>query len=236
MIESIHQRQSRGREFNVVFLPPSKFLYATIAIVAYDQQADVTVTDRSIGGVQHVSVPAYSSLIMTVAPSLVVTYAGISNKVMHLIANHDISVTAYQATSGIQDGYTILPVIAYGLEYVTAHYSSSIFWGYVGVIAIMDDTFISIRTPKSVSIEGKNSDPNTPRNITLNKWQLLVFNDRSDLTGTLITSNKPIAVFGNMKLVQVPLGTVGADYFAAQFPAIEYRRNIEISWYQGLLK
>lgn len=167
---------------------------------------------------------------MNVSATLLIGGTGFTNKILHVIADQDISITAYQGrNTGFQDGYTVLPVTAYGLEYVTAHYATSTFWETVAVVAYEDNSSISIRIPHSVSILGQTVSANTPYNITLHKSQVFSFIALKDLTGTLVSSNKPIAVFGNQKFIQVPLGTGWADYMAVQYPAIDYLGNVYVT-------
>ncbi|QDV45478.1 Putative deoxyribonuclease RhsC [Stieleria neptunia] len=84
------------------------------------------------------------------------------------------------------------------------------------VVATEDHTEIQIDPPADV--EGENSDPYT---ITLHRgqtYQLRRRMDNDDLTGTLIASNKPIAVFSGNECANVPTTFAACDHLVEQLP------------------
>ena len=131
---------------------------------------------------------------------------GTSNKTLHITSNELISVFAisiYQATT---DATNVLPATNYGKAYRHMSYRSvsGTGDGYT-LVAIEDNTQI------------KENDVVL---ATLNKGQVYSkYVTGGDMTGTLITSDKPIAYFTTNSCVNVPQGAAACDcLFQQQVP------------------
>ena len=126
---------------------------------------------------------------------------GTSNKTLHITSNELISVFAisiYQATT---DATNVLPATNYGKAYRHVTYrtlggSSGIGDGYT-LVAVEDNTQVK---------------ENGTLVATLNRGQVYSnYTPTGDKTGTLITSDKPIAYFTTNTCVNVPQGVSACD-------------------------
>jgi outer membrane autotransporter protein len=59
-----------------------------------------------------------------------------------------------------------------------------------------------------------------PVQITLNAGQTYMFDSSTELTGSRITSDKPIAVFSGNQCTNVPTGNTACDHLVEQIPAV----------------
>lgn len=127
-----------------------------------------------------------------------------SRKSIHIVADTNISAYVIYHKKYSTDSYMALPVTALGSEYIAACYPSSVqdFGGMstgseVGVVATSDSTEVTFTTTGSTFVPHALHVPFT---VTLNKGDAyLLYGNRndefSDLTGTTVSSTKPIAVF-----------------------------------------
>ncbi|MBI4485601.1 MAG: HYR domain-containing protein [Acidobacteria bacterium] len=119
--------------------------------------------------------------------------------------------------AGVGDGaYVALPVDVLGNEYLTVSQPGS---SQVTVVATQDQTTVQITQPTG----------GTPQQILLDQGYAYVLQQAADLTGALVTADKPIAVFsGNqsgtvlsispdhMIEQMVPVSTLGTDFLVTR--------------------
>lgn len=150
----------------------------------------------------------------------------------NLITNHGIRVRSLSPTkpiavyflnqaSATTDAYMALPVDVLGTEYrVTA-------WEAVGnrpsqILLVGTEGGTSVTVTTSVAATGFNAG--VPRTITLdalNTFLIEAPTGSNDLTGTLVTSTKPIAVFGGHQCGNVPdSGTFACDHMVEQMAPV----------------
>lgn len=115
-----------------------------------------------------------------------------------------------------------MPTDILGNEYLIMSYTSFPFpenSSLLGVVATEDDTQVTI-VP---SISAGDRTAGDAYNISLDKgqtYQFLALVSNTDLTGTIISSDKPVAVFGGHTCGQVPQGTPACDHMIEQMPPI----------------
>jgi hypothetical protein len=117
-------------------------------------------------------------------------------------ADQDITLYGGQFVPAETDLYLALPVSALGTDYVVPAYGYSEGPSEAGIVATQEQTTVTIRT--TADIEGPPSRPApVPFTVLLNRldaFQLKSLSglppEASDFTGTVVTSDKPIAVFG----------------------------------------
>ncbi len=129
----------------------------------------------------------------------------ITNNGIHLLADKPISVTVYYSYELTGEAFNVLPLEALGKEYVTLNmYLDQIDEmkpPQILIVATEDNTEV-VYTPTNPT---EKLDTGQPDTITMMKGQTflilgemnsdLVQNWNSDITGTYIKANKPIAVF-----------------------------------------
>ena len=138
----------------------------------------------------------------------------IQSKGIEVKSTKDITVFCLNHGSTTSDGYLALPTNALGTVYVVASYqarSSSNF----GIISGNDETNIRItlNTIGTITYRGISYSKGSSFSITLDKLETFHMSHSYDLSGTIITANKPISVLSGDKCANV--GGGACDHLAA---------------------
>ena len=143
----------------------------------------------------------------------------------------DRPVTVYQynplAANVTNDASLMLPVNAWTGNYVVAAWP---FWqaypGFYSVTASEDQTLVTITAPPSGALiqagGGLQADGNGQ--VMLDQGdvlQVVTANGANDVTGTLISADKPIEVLGGHDCTQVPIGIAACDHLEESMFPIE---------------
>ena len=110
-------------------------------------------------------------------------------------ASADVAVSCLNQGRYTADSYLALPVNVLGKKYVVASYAKS----NVGIIASQDNTTVYIIAKDIVRYRGRSYRKGENITIKLNKLQSFHLDHRSDLSGTIIRANKPVAVLSGDK-------------------------------------
>ncbi|MRG98162.1 IgGFc-binding protein [Polyangium spumosum] len=129
----------------------------------------------------------------------------------------DYPVAAYQivpyggAQTAVTSATLLLPTSAWDTNYlaINAYKASDVFpdaWPSLAILAHEDNTKVTLLPNKAIVGGGgvPTSDLNKPVDYMLNAGQFLQITQADELTGSPITSDKPIAVFGASKCMNVP--------------------------------
>lgn len=149
----------------------------------------------------------------------------ISNKVIEITSDEDISVSVINSKQTTSDGYLAYPVEEWGNNYIHnslyhARYSRDDRSSGFTIIAGEDNTNISVH------LKGKNGNLGTTKSsnntvgdsftLSLNANQSYtvktksIYTNRYDLSGSLITSDKPVGVISFHERTRIPqVGTEG---------------------------
>lgn len=155
----------------------------------------------------------------------------------HITADNFINVYAHSQGNKSSDAFLVLPTQSLGKEYIVLAYKSDGYFvsspgrtpSQFAVVAIEDSTIVNIEPSTNTFANG-----NLTQIVTLNKGQVYLVQAEitetqplSDLTGTIVTSNKPIALFAGHQRATVPVEAfVGAtspsrDFLCEQIPPIQ---------------
>lgn len=136
-------------------------------------------------------------------------------------------VTRYKATS---DGYLVLPTHTLGKQYIVSAYREVTEWDtqslnpYVSIIGANDKTkvtfYIGGNNSTSIrTIDDKIWKPYQNISVLLNKgdnWLIASEGPQSDLGGSLVVANKPVAVISGNHCANVPTSIRYCDYLIEQ--------------------
>ena len=179
-------------------------------------------------GDQQFSVSALGVKVVTLPGKLRFgEFTGKDTKGIRITANKPISVYGYGwillATRYIGEGFLGLPVDVLGKEYIVPTYSpvgSSI----VQVVAQEDNTQVSfmLRLPRGgrVHYGDRYLYSGNFINTTLNDLEVFQVQGDSDLSGTVVTSSKPVAVFSGDDCTLVPFNTFPCNHLVEQIPPV----------------
>jgi hypothetical protein len=134
-------------------------------------------------------------------------------------SSDEVSIIAVSHRQASTDSYMVLPVNRLGKEYAVVGYSPMIgadmFNTQFDIIATEDNTLITIEYPKA-----KKRTSDTER---LDRGQGLHYDSKvtsklQDLTGTIITSDKPIAFLTGHVCAQIPADVTFCDILLEMLP------------------
>lgn len=143
----------------------------------------------------------------------------IEAKGIHVTALSPISVHVVSESAYSADGYLALPTAGLGTSYYVMSYASASQPGSeFAVVATQNNTSVTI-TPKAA---GVTKPANVAFTILLNSGETYLFENPAyaDMTGTIVTADKPIAVISGHRFGNVPSGTNYGDYLVEQLPDV----------------
>jgi PKD repeat protein len=153
----------------------------------------------------------------------------IEDKGLFLSAPDEFVVYGLNQQVYTTDAYLGLPIDSTGTEYIVPSMPNSkkSLSSELQIIAHEDDTEVTI-TPKKRTIEGpdvKSIKAGKSAHFTLNRLQSIQFKAKggtaADLTGSVITSSKPISVFSGHQCGIVPSRALACDHLVEQIPPID---------------
>lgn len=153
---------------------------------------------------------------------LPVAAEGVENKGFQVIADEEVTVYGLNQRANTTDAYLGLPVDILGTEYIVVSYNTlggNLLASMLGVVATMDNTTITI-IPTATS---NNKTAGVPFQVTMNRgqsYQFAAITNGVDLTGSIISSNHPIAVFSGHTCANVPVGSAACDHMVEQIPPV----------------
>ena len=138
---------------------------------------------------------------------------------IHIVSTTPISVYGIGHLPQSSDGFLAIPTPALGTTYVTAAQEGTVGGGAPNdvaefvIVGTQNATNVTINTLKAT----KSHAANTPWTVTLNQGQTYLVSSKvnitgsaagdtssNDLTGSLVTSNNPVAVFGGAACADMP--------------------------------
>jgi len=139
----------------------------------------------------------------------------------------DVPVSAYQISpyGGGQGGVTaaslLLPASAWDTSYIAVNAAPAALGNpSLNIIAREDGTVATILP--AVDVQGGNGVPTGPARqplaIALRKGQHAQISQMSELTGSIITANKPIGVMAGHSCMELPAGTSYCDHAEQMLP------------------
>ena len=170
--------------------------------------ADFTVTP---GQVTTVEVPHLAQLDTT--------DTGPQDRGIHVTAGADVSVYGLNRIKFTTDAFLGLPTDALGTTYRVISYDAAFGAGpEAAVVAAANDTTVTI-TPTAALTNGKPAGE--PFEVELDLGEAYQMVASADLTGTLITSDKPVAAFGAHTCANVPVSKPYCDHLVEQLTPVD---------------
>lgn len=184
----------------------------------------VTVEIDGIGYKRQVKVDGGTVFNLQVDPSAQVTGEEVIQRLaVHVTSDNPISIYGLSRRWQTTDTYLGLPVSVLGTEYRAICYSfSEGMMSQFNVIATEDSTVLTI-TP---TVKTKKHPADRPFTVKINRGDVYSVaaevegGGSGDLTGTLIKSNKKVALFSGHQCAYVPRGLIGCNHLIEQLPPI----------------
>ena len=128
------------------------------------------------------------------------------------------------ANSHVTSASLLIPTSAWGTNYLAADVGDPGQGGspYTQIFSQQDGTKVAILAPVAIQGGGNvaGSSPNVVAQYVVNKGQVLQFEQSQPLSGALIKSDHPIAVWGGASCMNIPLNVAACDSAHQQLPAI----------------
>ncbi len=146
----------------------------------------------------------------------------------HLNASSPVSVVAMYpfggANSYIPTATLLLPVVTWAKEHLVIQpWMSAAGVPTTQIVASDDETDVTI-VPTAAIQDGigiKGGPANVPATYRLGKGQYLQLAQSTELSGSVVTSSKPTAIFGGHSCVNIPTVAMACDALWQQIPAFE---------------
>lgn len=214
MISFMPQHAKNMGGTNNLYISSFEDVQARVHIPAHPQQAD-TQFDLKAGAIKIISLPGSTRTMAFTGKE--------ENKGIRITANKPISVQGLSIVSKTSEGFLGMPVEALGLYYIVPTFfviSSAI----VQVVATDDNTLVSfkLRLPRNGRVhygEVTYRDGGFI-NVTLNELDVFQVLGDSVLSGTIVTSSKPIAVFSGNDCAMVPRNRQPCNHLVEQIPPV----------------
>ena len=174
----------------------------TVAIPGLSFTASFSVTPGTV-----TSVPVPSGAMLN-------TSDGVESKGIHVTAGAEVTVYGLNRVQFTTDAYLGLPVDALGTEYINLGYRSVSAPSQLGVVASANDTAVTITPSDTVGSRAAG----VPYTISLQQGDAYQLQGGTDLSGTIITSTKPVAVFGGAECTNIPPSATACDHVVEQLP------------------
>lgn len=222
------QRDGRNQENLRLQLFITSSYDATVRIQIEELNYDNTITIRA-NAVVPVQIPARAQLRLSEQPERLA---------VHVTADTTVSVYGLNSRYQTTDTFLGLPIQVLGKEYRAVGYTklSSDLLSALSVIATEDETDVTI-TPSVTTSTGRPAG--VPFTVRLRKGDVYSVGARwesigqCDLTGTLITSNRNIAVFSGHNCAYVPPKIDACNHLVEQLPPVSAWGK---HYYLGMLK
>ena len=154
--------------------------------------------------------------MVNVNRNIAVAGSNTNNNAVSVISSHDIGLYGVNSLTGTCDGFLAFPVPSLGTEYYTiSYFGQSGDTTMVGLVAAADGTVVTVTTRPGVNQQYPQNGPLTsggfPFTINMNRYQVVQLQNSQDLSGTFISSNKPISVFSGNRYTRVPSSATSTD-------------------------
>lgn len=144
----------------------------------------------------------------------------VTNQGIHVIANAEVTVYGLNRLQATTDAYLALPTDILGTNYINLGYRNTnvVNASQLGLVGTQAGTVVTI-TPSALA---GGRPAGVPYNIVLGQGQTYQLRTTegapADLSGTLISSTAPVAVFGGHQCANIPTGAVACDHIVEQLP------------------
>ncbi len=155
----------------------------------------------------------------------------------HIKADLPIQVYGHSQATLTSESFNVLPVESLGNDYFVLSYNSNVLNHTIGqrtpsqfaVVATEDDTEIEIIPSVPTHLNGLDT-----QRVTLNRGevylvQALTMGFDPDLSRSIVSSNKPIAVFSGQQRTKIPIslqgGRTSRDFICEQMPPLDSWSN-----------
>jgi hypothetical protein len=220
--------------------------YALVVANPNDSPAEVSIYTSGDNLVTQGTVPAKGLHSFELGKGNRVMSPGISDLGFKLKSSKPVTVTQMNPFGNVlmysNDATLLLPLGALGNDYYVMSWPSwSSLSGFISIVAVEDGTTSVTVTYTSTTKAGGGinaENPGATVSYSLNKYQILTLNATNggsdsyggDLTGSLVKTDKKVAVFGGHICTRIPANKTACDHMEHQmFPLQSWGKNFSVS-------
>lgn len=183
----------------------------------------VYVASPGIGFFRNITAIGRTTTSLELSRSDIISEAGETKRGVYIESENDISVQVILREDRTTDGFLALPYTVLSNEYYVVSYTPVDHSEFV-VTAPENDTVVVITFKLSLSYvyyRGRTYHSGDVLAVSIGMLDTLQFKSRGDLTGTHITSDKPISFTSGNKCAYVPHDKQACDYLIEQIPPVK---------------
>lgn len=216
------QLDSKGTEFWLAF--PRNIDFGSNNQVFFSISADVATTGSwSIPGLGISDTFAVTPGVVHNEPipnsAQVTILDGVEDLGIHIVSNDEITVYGVNIRNASTDAYLGLPTDILGKKYVVLGYQGNVRSTQMVIVGTEDNTTVTI-TPSYTS---SGHTAGVDYNVSLDEgetYQFLGSGTTIDVSGTIVSADKNVAVFGGNNCAFIPNGFFACDFLVEQIPPI----------------
>lgn len=208
--------------FPTIYEPEGNWPISCWLYLTSEQGAVANVSIPGLGLATSVNVPAGGYANVQLPTSAFLEAAeGKQNLGIHVTASQEITLYGVADELYASDGFTAWPVTNLGRRYIVGGRDAGVNKVYpswqtvMGVVAVANDTTITVTPKTKVGPRAAG----VPYQVNLNVgevYQLIGEVGLEDVSGTIVTSNKSVAVFGGSGMSWIPLQRGTGNYLMEQ--------------------
>lgn len=223
-------QDSKGTEFWIC-VPGNQASPQAELYITGEQASVVTVDIPGIGFNQVVNVPAGGlQVVQLPAAAQVQSQFVATNQGIHITATNEVTVYTMNAQQATTDAFLAFPLDAIGTEYYVLAYNRDFSFTLptqATIVATQNNTTVTITS----SLTDGGLTAGVPFNVVLQQgevYQLRSLVTNADYSGTKVTADKPISVFGGAQCTNISGTFRACDHLVEQMPPLN-------SWGQSFL-
>ncbi|XP_033128004.1 uncharacterized protein LOC117125583 [Anneissia japonica] len=201
---------SRGKQFTIAFIENTNQNSASrrlfILVVAFsDQKTEVTISSKH----QEAGKPFQESFVIeargfkrtNIPSAYMMSGTGRSLKAIKVSASSDVSVYGLMYQDFTTDGYLGIPTNNLGTQYVVVTFRRA---SQFAIIGTQDSTTVHVTLRDTVSFGDQTYNQGDVLTFMVNELEVVQIRSTNDLTGSIVQSDKPVAVFSGNECVNTP--------------------------------
>jgi len=219
----------RGTEFWLVFT--SIGVQDPMIMITSDGPVTGMITDNGGLVAEPFSLPCEGSTVVSIDRLVRISGSDIiEQKGIRVSSSEDITVFGLDLRDNGNDGFLALPTSALSLDHVSLAYRS--------ILGAPSERFTIVATQDSTGVtivpaaDAGARLAGTPYSISLDSgesYSLLVGTATDNLTGSRVTADKPIAMFGSNFATTVPVGSGASNHLVEQLPGVDHWGTTHLS-------
>ncbi|CAH1774839.1 unnamed protein product [Owenia fusiformis] len=209
---------NKGTTFSIAFLTQPEFSTTgeTEIFITSEAVASVEVYSPFTGDTMNFTLIP-ETFVRVDMPNFIRLINGTENKGIRIRSDVNITVSGFNTITDGADSFLALPHALLGTQYIVPCYAPfSIYDSTIAVVATADDT--TVWFARKV---GQDYDYDNALEVRLNDLQTYLYAAESDLTGTIVYSNRPVAVFSGAEYTQVPANVNYFGHLEEQIPPVQ---------------